>query len=287
MYSIQELEKLSGVKAHTIRIWEKRYELLNPSRTSTNIREYSSEDLRKLLNVAALISAGGKISKLSKLSFEELGAKVDDLLQPEIEDEHSELFVGNLIAAGLEYNSEKFEAVFASALMKFGMKEMYMKVLLPTLVKIGLMWGKDEMMPAQEHMISNLIRQKLFAGIDALTSNADGVKYLLFLPPGEDHEIGLLLSYYLLKQKGEQVLFLGANVPVDSVVSSANETEAEILMLFIVRNWPISLIQKIITEISEKTQKKIIIAGSNAVISPIEAENIVKVSTIESFENLF
>lgn len=168
MYSIQDLENLSGIKAHTIRIWEKRYQLLNPSRTDTNIRIYGDEDLKKLLNVSTLLAKGGKISKISKLEVIEIANQVELLSSPTSSDNNIELFINNLISSGLVFDVAKFESTFSSAIIRLGLKEMYFQVLLPTLMKIGLLWGKSEIIPAQEHLISNLIKQKLFASIDGL-----------------------------------------------------------------------------------------------------------------------
>lgn len=288
MYSIQDLEALSGIKAHTIRIWEKRYKLLSPARTETNIRYYSDPDLKKLLNVSALVASGGKISKISALSPEDIASQVEEAMLPTESDEHTEMFINNLISSGLNFDTYKFEAIFSSALLKFGLRDMYTKVLLPMLVRIGLMWGKDEIIPAQEHLISNLIEQKLLAGIDGLPreTNPKG-KYLLFLPPNENHEIGLLLTYYLLKQKGNKVFYLGNNVPISNIKTAVHYTDPDYVVFFTVRNWTKDALKTTTERIAEVFKKNIVVIGDPNTIGFLDQKNVLKISSIQQFEELF
>lgn len=287
MYSIQDLENLSGIKAHTIRIWEKRYDLLTPLRTDTNIRLYSDDELRKLLNVTTLISNGGKISKISKLSDKEIANEIDTILSTESEDENIELFINNLIASGLSFDVPKFESSFSSAMVRLGLKETYVKVLLPALLRIGLLWGKSEIVPAQEHLISNLIKQKLFSSIDGLpTETNPKQKNLLFLPPNEDHEIGLLLTYYLLKQNGHQVYYLGANVPLNNISVSIELCKPDSLVFFAVRSWTTEKLQEVIDDLRRISAKKIFVLGSEAVIGGVFGSDIEKISSVEEFKKM-
>lgn len=288
MYSIQDLESLSGIKAHTIRIWEKRYNLLSPTRTKTNIRIYSDPDLKKLLNVSALMSLGGKISKISNLSNEEITTQIEEQLVSQSPDQQTELFINSLISSGTTFDTIKFDSTFSSAILRFGLRDTYTKVLLPMLFRVGLMWGKDEIMPAQEHLISNLIKQKLFAGIDALPINSQPKqKFLLFLPAGEDHEMGLLLAYYLLKQAGHSVFYLGANVPIDNLDSSIASCKPDSLVFFAVRNWNSEKLNAVTDEIADKFTGRIILLGKNDTIHSAENNNIIKISSIEEFEQIF
>ncbi|MFT4899090.1 MAG: DNA-binding transcriptional MerR regulator [Flavobacteriales bacterium] len=288
MYSIQDLQELSGVKAHTIRIWEKRYNLLEPERTATNIRFYSDNDLRKLLNVSTLMNLGLKISKISKLTELEIGEKIEEHLLPEKTDKQTELFINNLISAGITFDTFKFDSTFSSAILRFGLRDTYTKVLLPLLIRIGLMWGKDQIVPAQEHLISNLIKQKLFAGIDGLPLETNPKKkYLLFLPPSENHEIGLLLSYYLLKQAGHRVYYLGANVPISNLNIAIKSAKPDYLVFFTVRNWSTKQLQKVVDDILQKFEKNIILLGSQDTIKDIEGESLMKIHSIDQFESTF
>ena len=238
MYSIQDLEKLSGIKAHTIRIWEKRYHLLKPARTNTNIRYYDDLQLKKLLHVTTLLNQGNKISKLSQLTDQELATQVEDLMQPTHKDFQSEAFMNQLVLSALNYETSTFENTFSSALTRWGIQKTYSSVLLPLLYKIGLMWTKSELIPSQEHFISSLIKQKLYSAIDGTnTTIKKGKKFILFLPPGESHQIGLLFAYYLIKHAGHEVIYLGDNVPFKSLSHSVTKIKPDHLLFFTVRNW--------------------------------------------------
>lgn len=288
MYSIQDLEELSGVKAHTIRIWEKRYNLLVPERTATNIRLYSDNDLRKLLNVSTLINLGLKISKISELTELEIGEKIEEHLLPEKTDKQTELFINNLISAGITFDTFRFDSTFSSAILRFGLRDTYTKVLLPVLIRIGLMWGKNQIVPAQEHLISNLIKQKLFAGIDGLPLNTSPKKkYLLFLPPNENHEIGLLLSYYLLKQAGHRVYYLGANVPINNLNIAVKSANPDFIVFFAVRSWGAKQLQDVVDEILQKFEKNIVVLGNENTIKPVKGKGLIKIHSIDQFESIF
>lgn len=288
MYSIQDLEELSGVKAHTIRIWEKRYNLLVPERTATNIRLYSDNDLRKLLNVSTLINLGLKISKISELSELEIGEKIEEHLLPEKTDKQTELFINNLISAGITFDTFRFDSTFSSAILRFGLRDTYTKVLLPVLIRIGLMWGKNQIIPAQEHLISNLIKQKLFAGIDGLPLNTSPKKkYLLFLPPNENHEIGLLLSYYLLKQAGHRVYYLGANVPINNLNIAVKSANPDFIVFFAVRSWGAKQLQDVVDEILQKFEKNIVVLGNENTIKTVKGKGLIKIHSIDQFESIF
>lgn len=288
MYSIQNLEELSGVKAHTIRIWEKRYNLLLPERTATNIRLYSDNDLRKLLNVSTLINLGLKISKISELTELEIGEKIEEHLLPEKTDKQTELFINNLISAGITFDTFRFDSTFSSAILRFGLRDTYTKVLLPVLIRIGLMWGKNQIVPAQEHLISNLIKQKLFAGIDGLPLNTSPKKkYLLFLPPNENHEIGLLLSYYLLKQAGHRVYYLGANVPINNLNIAVKSANPDFIVFFAVRSWGAKQLQDVVDEILQKFEKNIVVLGNENTIKTVKGKGLIKIHSIDQFESIF
>ncbi len=215
-YSIADLENLTGIKAHTIRIWEKRYNVIEPSRTPTNIRYYSNDDMRKLINIAALLNAGMKISKISKLTSDELKAEINKRLGAGTEEDViAESYISQLINAGLEFNEPSFDKLFSSSILKYGIKDAYIKVLIPILNRIGLLWSTESLNPAQEHFISNLVKQKLYSAIDALPpAEGDQKPIVLFLPDFEDHEIGLLMSNFILRQAGRKVIYLGQKVPL-------------------------------------------------------------------------
>jgi MerR family transcriptional regulator, light-induced transcriptional regulator len=210
-YSIKELETLSGIKAHTIRIWEKRHRIIEPRRTTTNVRFYSDSDLRKIINVSLLNNHGVKISKIAGMSDVEINSEVVQLT-----DSHSEvdIFIDQLIMSMIDMEEEKFEKLLAHLIVKFGFEKTVLEVIYPFLHKIGILWHTRNITPAQEHFITNLIRQKILVAIDALPFPAkDAEKVVLFLPENELHEIGLLFYYFIVKKLGYKTFYLGQHLP--------------------------------------------------------------------------
>jgi DNA-binding transcriptional MerR regulator len=215
-YSIKDLEKLSGIKAHTLRIWEQRYGILNPQRTESNIRYYSNDDLRKLLNINILNNNGFKISKIVKLKDEEINQKVLELSQIKTD---VDVQIGSLLLAMIEIDEMRFEQVVTSSIVQMGFENTILKIVFPFLKKIGVMWQTGSINPAQEHFISNLIRQKIIVAIDRLPypSSKLAPRYLFFLPDGELHELSLLLYNYMAKARGAHTIYLGQSVPLDDL----------------------------------------------------------------------
>ena len=214
-YSIKELEKLSGIKAHTIRIWEKRHNIIQPERTETNIRFYSDEDLKKIINVSMLNNHGVKISKIAGMSFEEIKLKILDMTSTQTS---ASGYIEQLVVSMVDLDEEHFEKTLASVVKKFGFERTVLEAIYPFLEKIGILWQTKNITPAQEHFISNLIRQKIIAAIDDIPlAQRSKRKILLFLPEHELHELGLLFNYYLVKQAGFKVYYLGQNVPYEDL----------------------------------------------------------------------
>jgi Predicted transcriptional regulators len=210
-FTIKDLENLSGIKAHTIRIWEQRYSFLRPQRTSTNIRYYTNDELKTILNIALLNKYGYKISHIDKMSAAEVRRNIVSLSQAEAQQER---LVNDLLQYMIDLDVEKFEEVLDNYIMARGIDKTISFLLFPFLDKIGILWMASHIHPVQEHVVTNIIRQKLVVGIESVVSHVNiDKKVLLFLPEGEYHELGLLYTYYLLKSRGVQVIYLGANVP--------------------------------------------------------------------------
>lgn len=218
VYSIKELEKLSGIKAHTIRIWEKRYSLIDPHRTNTNIRYYTDDDLKKILNVAVLNRHGIKISNIAKLDDLELK---EEIIRVSVSSHTSDTIVDSLVMSMIDLDEYKMEALITKSITKNGFKTTVTDVLYPFLEKVGIFWQSGDVYPAQEHFVTFLIRQKIIAAIDGLsnTFNPQSKKFLLLLPEGEWHEIALLLAYYLIKEANHEVIYLGQSVPYSDVLA--------------------------------------------------------------------
>lgn len=222
LFTIKDLEKLSGIKAHTIRIWEQRYSLIKPNRTDSNIRYYSNEELKKLLNIALLNKYGYKISHIDRMGSEEIHKKILTLSN---EEAKLERVINDLIQNMIDLNTSKFENVLDSYISTKGIEKTIQTLIFPFLNRIGILWLTNHINPAQEHIVSNIIRQKLIVGIDrTVTHIKTDKKVLLFMPEAEYHELGLLYVHYLLKYRGVEVLYVGANIPLkdlDQITSIA------------------------------------------------------------------
>jgi len=221
VYSIKELENLSGIKAHTIRIWEKRYNLIEPYRTTTNIRYYTDQELKKILNVAMLNRHGIKISNIARLSDSELK---DEILRVSSSSPNLENTIDSLIISMIDMDEIKFNSIVNKAISKYGFTEAFLDVVYPFLEKIGVLWLAGDVNPAQEHFVVNLIRQKIIAAVDGFSHvfNPNAEKFLLFLPEREYHEIGLLFALFLLKEAGHEVIYLGQNVPYSDILATGS-----------------------------------------------------------------
>jgi DNA-binding transcriptional MerR regulator len=214
-FTIKDLENLSGIKAHTIRIWEQRYSFLKPARTGTNIRFYSNDELKKLLNVALLNKFGFKISHIDKMNEGEIREKILSLNQLEAQQER---IVNTLIRNMVDLDMESFEEVLDNFITARGIERTILQIIFPYLEKIGILWLTNHINPAQEHLVTNIIRQKLIFGIESISTNIKVNKtVLLFLPEGEYHELGLLFMNYLLKSKGVCTIYLGCSIPLNDV----------------------------------------------------------------------
>lgn len=215
-YSIKDLEVLSGVKAHTIRIWEKRYHLLTPSRTDTNIRFYDDIDLRKIINVSLLVNNGTKISKVARFDDVKMKESVLDITRKNTSEQD---YVERLILHMLNFDNIGFYNLVDEIIAKKGLEESFTKVFFALFERIGIYWQVGSIFPAQEHYVTSILRQKLIAETDKLGfDNLNGLTTLFFLPDGELHEMSLLFYAYLAKKYGYNVIYLGQFVPFDDLL---------------------------------------------------------------------
>ncbi len=226
-YTIKDLENLSGIKAHTLRIWEQRYNFLKPCRTFTNIRYYSNEELKTILNIALLNKYGYKISHIDKMNEAEIREKIFLLNQPEARQEK---IIHELIKNMVDIDMISFETSLNKFIAARGIEKAIVQIVFPFLEKIGILWLTNHINPAQEHLVSNIIRQKLIVGIESVSSALKIDKtVLLFLPEGEYHELGLLFMYYLLKSRGANVIYLGSSIPLNDVAYVVNLKQPDYL----------------------------------------------------------
>lgn len=230
VYSIKDLESLSGIKAHTIRIWEKRYSLIHPHRTSTNIRYYTDKDLKKILGIALLNRHGIKISNIARLSDLELK---EEIMRLSASNDARQSIIDSLIMAMVEMDEIRFLSILNKSISRLGFKETILQVVYPFLNRTGVLWQAGEISPAHEHFVSNLIRQKIVSAIDSFTHvyNPGSKKFILLLPEGEWHEIGLLFSFFLLREAGHEVIYLGQSVPYSDLLATGANKSFDFILL--------------------------------------------------------
>ncbi len=216
-FTIKNLEHLSGIKAHTIRIWEKRYNLFEPQRTDTNIRMYDLENLQKLLNVTLLYNNGYKISKIARLSPKEVTTNIHSLTINKTADDWS---IGLFKLAMINFDQRLFTKTFNELLEQFSFREIFKNVFIPLMNELGVLWQTNSISPSHEHFITSLVKQKIHALCEELqvkeTRRSDR-RFVLFLPDNEIHELGLLYLQYEVLNTGFQCVFLGQSVPIESL----------------------------------------------------------------------
>ena len=214
-FTIKDLENLSGIKAHTIRIWEQRYNFLKPQRSKTNIRYYHSEELKTILNIALLNKYGFKISHINNMTLDAMKEQIYSLSQ---EEAKQEIVFNELLHFMVDLDMKRFEESLDKHIYSNGIDKAIMNLIFPFLNRIGILWTTGHIKVAQEHLITNIIRQKFIMGIENASPLQNSNKtVLLFLPSGEYHELGLLYINYLLKIRGVEVLYLGADMPAEDI----------------------------------------------------------------------
>jgi MerR family transcriptional regulator, light-induced transcriptional regulator len=211
LFSIRDIENLTGIKAHTLRIWEQRYNLFCPKRKESKHRFYDCEDLKYLLRIAYLYNHGYKISKIANYSPEEITKMA---LEVKPDADNYEIFINQLTEASIDFDQVRFEKILHNLILHAGFEKSITCVLFPLLKKLGVLWLTGQVIPAQEHFASALITKKLIVAIDGLEKpvHNGGRRVLLFTPAGENHEIPLLFMQYLLKKQGVPSLYLGKNI---------------------------------------------------------------------------
>lgn len=288
-YSISDLEKLSGVKAHTIRIWEKRYGILVPSRTGTNIRYYDNSQLKKLLNVTTLMHHGFKISQLAALPDEVISAEIRKLLNTVSHPEAYDMYVTELLLSAVKYDEPAFEKTFHTCVLKFGFTSTIEYLLYPLLNRVGILWRSDDLNPAQEHFLSNLIRKKFLSAIDAIpVPEHSAKKFLLFLPEHEEHEIGLLYADYFLLKKEIRTYYMGQRLPFENLLHAVSVIRPTHLLLFLVMPLPPAEIQQYIDRLSKSfPAQQVLVCGNNTLLTgirfPVNTQALKEIADLQKF----
>jgi MerR family transcriptional regulator, light-induced transcriptional regulator len=262
-YSIRDLENFTGIKAHTIRIWEKRYSIVEPKRTFTNIRYYSDDDLRKLLNISILNRNGVKISKIINFSDQTIREKVLNLSYSKGDIESQ---IESLIISMIDLDESKFEKVFNTAVINYGFEDTVLKLMYPFFERIGLLWQIGSINPAQEHFISNLLRQKLIVAVDGIANSMNGnsQSFLMFLPEGEHHELGLIFYQYIIRKYKHHVYYLGETVPMSALVEISKTKTFDYLLTSIFTSINHNHLENYLNQLSEIFKKSTIFLSGTA-----------------------
>jgi len=278
-YSIRDLENFTGIKAHTLRIWEKRYKIVEPKRTCTNIRYYTDDDLKKLLNVSILNKHGFKISTIVNFSGSEINkqllnvSKVESKLNSQIDQ---------LIIAMIDLDEKMFNQIFDKTVFHLGFEETILQLVYPFFQKVGILWQIGSINPAQEHFVSNLIRQRLIVAIHNLDMVDDdkGDLFVLFMPEGDYHELGLIFYHYLLKKNRQRVIYLGGSVPIKSLAELARKKKTDYLLTALIHPMEDESMEKYILNLTNEFAqvKRIILTGlqmTNLSFQPTEKIQII------------
>ncbi len=283
IYSITDLEELSGIKAHTIRMWEQRYDMIQPKRTRTNIRYYNEEDLRYLLNIALLNKNGVKISKIAKMSKLAIAQEAAEV--SEVHFDHATQ-LDSLTISMIEMDEYKFDKIISTNIDQIGFEKTMLDVINPFLDKLSVLWLTGSINPAQEHFISCLIRQKLIVAIDKLpvATEKTAIKSLAFLPEGEIHELSLLFLTYLLRTRGYKVIYLGQNIPYDDLKAVYKVHQPNYICTMFSGGFSKEPVQRYIEKLTTSFPKsQILVSGYQVLAYPIKMPKNAKI--IESFEH--
>lgn len=276
-YSIKDLEVLSGIKAHTLRIWEQRYNILAPERTDTNIRKYTAEDLKFLLNISLLNQNGYKISKIAAMSAQELNNEVLSITEKNAKYPDQ---IHALTIAMIDIDEARFEKIMAKNILQFGLEKTMINIIYPFLNKVGLMWQTGTISPAQEHFMSNLIRQKLIVAIDGQYNSpkTDAKTFLLFLVEGELHELSLLFTHYIVKSRQQKSIYLGQSLPFDDLKSTYKNQKPDYLVTVLTSVPGANEVQKLVYKLSnEFIRSQILLSGYQVIGQDLDLPENVQV----------
>ncbi len=281
IYSIRDLEKLCGIKAHTIRIWEQRYGIIKPERTDTNIRYYQDGDLKKLLNIALLNRNGIKISKIAKMDDSEIAEKVAAI--SEVNFTHSTQ-LDALTISMIEMDEYKFDRIISTNIQQLGFEQTMLQVIYPFLDKLGVLWLTGSINPVQESFMSCLIRQKIITAIDnePFALGNENKKFLIYLPEKESQELSLMFMHYLLKARKHKVYYLGLNISINDLVDACNIHKPDYIFTMITETYAKSPVQKYVDKLSTMfSDCKVLLSGYQ-----VAAQNVPSSGNVQVLKSL-
>lgn len=268
IYSIRDLEKLTGIKAHTIRIWEQRYGLVTPARTDTNIRYYTDENLRHLFNIALLNRNGLKISKLAQMTPEEIAAKGAALAQ---NNPNPNTQIDALTLGMIDLNELAFETVFKEYVDGHGFERSMLELVYPFLDKLRLLWLTNSISPAHEKFVGQIIRRKLMCAVDQVVPRTDTPVFLVYSPEGEMQELTLLFIQYLLRSRGMRVTYLGANVAISDLRDACHALKPDYVFTILQEPLPRQPIQTYVDHVSQAIEgSELLLTGQQFFVAPVQ-----------------
>ncbi|HEY0678312.1 MAG TPA: MerR family transcriptional regulator [Chitinophagaceae bacterium] len=264
VFTIRDIENLTGIKAHTLRIWEQRYQLMVPEREAGHHRAYSNDDLKQLLKISTLYHNGYKISKIAALSKDDISRLALDTLV--LQDPFA-IYVNHLVEAAVDFDETRFEQIIQTAVLHYSFEKTVFKILFPFLNKVGLLWMTGHVVPAMEHFASALIRKKILVAIDGAVKMPpkNNNVVLLFTPEEERHELPLLMMLYLLKRNGVKTVLMGQHISLDILETYCKLKPVTHLYAHIITYLQRSDIEEYVAELSGRfIEKQIILSGSVA-----------------------
>ncbi len=292
-FSIKDIEALTGIKCHTLRIWEQRYGIVVPKRSDTNIRYYDDSDLKTLLNISVLNDNGFKISEIAKLTSDEISEKVLEISRSGNE---FKIHIRSFISAMLSFDETGFHKLMNTYIIQFGIEETFLKIVFPFLQEIGLLWQVGTIQPSHEHFVSNIIKQKLYVAIDGQVGKYSNnrKRFLLFLPESEKHSLGLLFANFLIRARGHEVLYLGQEVPLVDLKEALEKDNPDFILTMLTIPQPDLDKQQFVNFLTENwPYSQIILSGPQFTYATLEfSKNVHRISQfselihlVESLEN--
>ena len=278
-FTIRDIENLCGIKAHTIRIWEQRYALVAPKRKESQHRFYDNDDLKEFLRISFLYHNGFKISKIASLGAEEIQRIVANFSAKE---ENHESFVHQLIEAGMDFDKEKFEKIVSYLVLKIGFEKCIIEVLYPFLLRIGLLWMTNNIIPAQEHFTSNIIREKILLATNGLELEPTNESIIIvFAPFGEHHEIPLLTSNYFFRKNNIRTVYFGVNVTVESLINYLEVQPATHLFTHLTTNLTFERLMDYLLLLNNNFPgKKIVVSGPASMVIEKNIDNLLILNSL-------
>ena len=281
VYSIKDLEKLTGIKAHTLRVWEQRYSIIQPGRTKTNIRYYTEDNLEVLLNIVLLNRNGIKISKIAKMEKEEILEKVAAISEINLEND---VQLDALTLSMIEMDEYKFDRIISTNIQQLGFERTMIEVIYPFLDKLGLLWLTGSINPAQEYFMTYLIRQKIIAAIDSVpvAMGMNVPKFLIYLPEGESQELSLLFMHYILKSRQFKVVYIGKNITVSDIQDAHRIHQPDFIYTIISKDFVKPTLKEYLSLLKQKFPSTQLLLSGYQVLT----QNILSGQHVTVLENL-